>query len=229
MSLVRKGWPLHRRISRDLEDRIRAGELRPGQRIPIEHDLMQTYGCARMTVNKALSRLVGEGLIERRKRAGSFVRLPRLDAPVLEIPDIEVEVTARGDRYRFELLNAHVIADDDLDGPVLALTGVHYAQDRALAFEERRICLSVVPDAQTADFTVQSPGHWLLQAVPWTRVEHKISAVAASPEVCVRLGIEKGAACLVVERRTWKDDSVVTAVRQIFDGTTYRLTASFGK
>lgn len=221
--------PLHRRISRELEDRIRSGDLRPGQRIPTEHELMQTYDCARMTVNKALSQLVSDGLIERRKRAGSFVRLPRLDAPVLEIPDIEVEVTARGDRYCFELLNAQTRNDSDLNGPTLSLTGIHFAQDRALAYEERRISLTVVPEAATADFTVQSPGHWLLQAVPWTRVEHMVSALAAPASIAARLGVERGAACLVVERRTWKDDAVVTIVRQVFDGTAYRLTASFGR
>jgi GntR family histidine utilization transcriptional repressor len=220
---------LHQKIRDDIENRIRSGEMRPGQRIPTEHDLMQAYGCARMTVNKALSRLAADGLIERRKRAGSFVRLPRLDTPVLEIPDIEVEVTARGDRYRFDLLTSVTRNDSELNGPVLSLIGVHYAQDRALAFEERRISLTAVPEAATADFTVQSPGHWLLQAVPWTRVEHMVSALAAPASIAARLGVDRGAACLVIERRTWKDDAGVTIVRQVFDGTAYRLTASFGK
>ena len=51
---------------------------------------------SRMTVNKALTPLDEGGLIERRKRAGTFVRLPRLDSTVLDIPDIQHEITARG-------------------------------------------------------------------------------------------------------------------------------------
>jgi GntR family histidine utilization transcriptional repressor len=41
-----------------------------------------------MTVNKALSQLAKAGLIERRRRSGSFVRRPRSQAAVLEIHDI---------------------------------------------------------------------------------------------------------------------------------------------
>eukprot|EP01042_Synura_sphagnicola_P012961 gene12961-16480_t len=59
---------LHTRIRNDIAALIRSGDLPPGARLPVEHDLMQTYGCARMTVNKALSALATEGLIERRKK-----------------------------------------------------------------------------------------------------------------------------------------------------------------
>lgn len=93
--------PLHLRIRKDIETQIKDGRLRPGQKIPFEHVLMQTYGCARMTVNHALSALSAEGLIERRKRAGSFVKLPRVDSTVLDVPDIQIEVAARGETYRF--------------------------------------------------------------------------------------------------------------------------------
>ena len=50
-----------------------SGEWAPGHRIPFEHELATEYGCSRMTVNKALSQLARAGLIERRRRSGSFV------------------------------------------------------------------------------------------------------------------------------------------------------------
>ena len=88
--------PLHQKIRDDIENQIRSGSLKPGDRIPFEHELMAQYGVSRMTVNKALTPLDEAGLIERRKRAGTFVRLPRLDSTVLDIPDIQHEITARG-------------------------------------------------------------------------------------------------------------------------------------
>ncbi|MGB3626279.1 MAG: GntR family transcriptional regulator, partial [Henriciella sp.] len=42
---------LHDSIRSAIEDRILSGELKPGDRIPFEHELMETYGCSRMTVN----------------------------------------------------------------------------------------------------------------------------------------------------------------------------------
>jgi len=91
--------PLHERIRQEIEGRIMAGDLRPGERLPSELELMAHYGCARMTVNKALSRLSESGLLERRKRAGTFVARPRTVSMVLEIPDLAQEVEGRGQAY----------------------------------------------------------------------------------------------------------------------------------
>src|SRR5262245_51587564 len=94
---------LYQRILGDIRDRILAGEWPPGHRIPFEHELSVSYRCSRMTVNKALSQLAKAGLIERRRRSGSFVRRPQLQSAVLEIYDIKAEVQALGLPYRYEL------------------------------------------------------------------------------------------------------------------------------
>ena len=62
---------LHAQIRRDIEARIMSGEWKPGDRIPYEHQLMASYGCSRMTVNRALRMLMEVGLIESRRRAGT--------------------------------------------------------------------------------------------------------------------------------------------------------------
>ncbi len=214
--------PLYQVIRDDIDRRIRSGELRPGDRIPFEHDLMRQYGCARMTVNKAIGALVADGLIERRKKVGSFVRMPQLVTPIVDIPDIEVEVTARGEAYLFKLLSRTV----EEGGSVLALTGIHYAADRPLAYEERRINLMAIPEAESADFETRSPGHWLLVTVPWTHVETQIGAEPAPASLSRRVGWDKDTACLVVTRQTWRGEAWVTRVRQAFDGKIYRVTAS---
>ena len=67
---------LHPRILAEVEARILSGEWPPGHRIPFEHELTARYGCSRMTVSKALTQLAGAGLIERRRKAGSFVTRP---------------------------------------------------------------------------------------------------------------------------------------------------------
>ncbi len=226
---------LHQKIRADVERRIRSGALKPGEKIPFEHELMAQYSCSRMTVSKALSALTQDGLIERRRKAGSFVRLPRLDAPVLDIPDIEFEITSRGDAYRFEVMSRSAYTafrPDEITlagegGRVLYICGVHFAADKPLAVEHRLINLAAVPQAETADFSHTSPGHWLLHAVPWTHAENQISAVNALPDATALLKAPKGIACLVVERKTWRESDRITSVRQIFNGDSYRLVAKF--
>src|SRR5690606_38596219 len=53
--------------------RIRAREWPPGALIPAEAQLAADYGVARATVNRALQSLAEDGVIERRKRAGTRV------------------------------------------------------------------------------------------------------------------------------------------------------------
>ena len=60
-----KSATLNQRIRSDLESRILSGEWAPGFRIPYEHELMEQYGCSRMTVNKVLTALAESGMIER--------------------------------------------------------------------------------------------------------------------------------------------------------------------
>jgi GntR family histidine utilization transcriptional repressor len=226
---------MHERIRGEIEAGILSGALAPGDRLPTEHELMERYGCARMTVNKALSALAAAGLIERRKRAGSFVAQPRLHSMVLDIPDLMQEVLRRGQSYRFELLDReirHAAANphDSFDlgaGPMLDLTGLHYADGRRLAVEQRRTRLAAVPDLEHASFDTEPPGSWLLRHVPWTEAETRISAVAADSRTAASLLLDAGAPLLQIERRTWRGTDRITFVRQLFRAESYDLFAKF--
>ncbi|PRH88023.1 histidine utilization repressor [Labrys okinawensis] len=231
-----KAQTLHQRILGDIERRIVSGEWPPGYRIPFETELTEIYGCSRMTVNKVLTQLAAAGLIERRRKAGSFVSQPRSEAAVLAIHGIEAEVTALGLPYRFELMHRRQrrpTAAERLtfalegSGPLLALTCRHFAGDGPFCLEERLIDLEAVPQAGKADFTREPPGVWLLGHVPWTVAEHHIKAAAARGEEAALLKLEPGSACLVVERRTWRGDQFVTAVRFTYPGDRHQLVARF--
>ncbi|WP_246659615.1 histidine utilization repressor [Ancylobacter moscoviensis] len=228
---------LHQRIRADLEAKILSGEWPPGHRIPFEHELMVQYGCARMTVNKVIAGLVAAGLVERRRRAGSFVAQPRLHSAMLHIPDIPSEIAARGESYSYTLLRRRcrpATAKDPADlqaqgqpREVLDLSCLHLANGRPLALEDRLISLSSVPEAAETDFAATPPGSWLLRHVPWTEAEHRICAVGASARAAEALRVPKGTACLSLERRTWRGGETVTVVRQLFRGDAYDLVARF--
>lgn len=157
---------IHARIRRDIEARIMSGEWAPGTRIPYEHQLMATYGCSRMTVNRALRMLMEAGLIESRRRAGTFVSHPRVQRAALEIPDIRDEVAGQGESYRLDLDRREIRAASEEDkrllqidgGSVLALECRHHAGGRAYALERRLINLAAVPEAAEVDFAVEPPG-----------------------------------------------------------------------
>ncbi|UFZ07724.1 histidine utilization repressor [Bradyrhizobium ontarionense] len=227
---------LYKQIRLDIERRILTGEWPPGHRIPFEHEIMARYGCSRMTVNKALSELAQADLIERRRRAGSFVRRPQFLSAVLKIPDIRAEIGALGRAYGYELIsctrrtaNAGDRARLGVTKPckVVAISCRHSADDLPFAIEDRLIDLDAVPDAAKANFKVDPPGSWLLHHVPWTEAEHAISAIVADDAIADGLDIALGAPCLVIERHTWRKTQPLTAVRLVYPGEQHRLVARF--
>ena len=226
---------LHSRILGEMREAILSGAWPPGYRIPYEHELMTTYDCSRMTVNKVVTQLVDAGLVERRRRAGSFVRLPRSQAAVLEIHDIRTEVDALGLVYRYQLDLRRVReasrADSSLlsleePGRVIELRCRHFAAARVFCVERRLIALASVPDAERASFAAEAPGPWLVRTVPWTAAEHRISAKSADAEMAATGNVPAGVPCLVIERRTWRAERPVTFVRLTYPGA-HELVARF--
>lgn len=225
---------LGERIRCNVEARILSGDLAPGARLPTELELMERFGCSRMTVNKALSALAAAGLIERRKRAGSFVSRPRVHSMVLDIPDLAEEIAARGQVHRYRLIRrevreARAEVFGRTGGRILALDGVHLADGSPFAVEHRQVDLAAVPGMGAVSFDDLAPGSWLLRHVPWDEAETRIAAEGAAGEVAEWLEVPDGAATLLVERRTWRADESITFVRQHFRADVYDLMARFGR
>ena len=229
---------LNHRIRTEIESRILSGEWQPGHRIPFEHELMEQYDCSRMTVNKVLTALAENGLIERRRRAGSFVarQHPNLEQVALEIPDVITAISQRGHVYGMELLERVVRQVDASQadevamgsgGEVLAIRCVHLADGRPFALENRLINPALVPEALEADFSAIAPGSWLMQNVPWTGGQYRLTAEAASASEAALLKVATGTPCLVINRHTWRGDQPLTWVRQMFLGQDYELVARF--
>ena len=54
----------------------------PGDRIPSERELSERFGVHRMTVRKAIDRLVASGVLERRGTSGTYLPAPVVRRPV---------------------------------------------------------------------------------------------------------------------------------------------------
>ena len=65
--------PLYLQIKGLLEQRLEAGEWRPAEPIPSEHDLARRFGVSQGTVRKAIEALAADNLVVRRQGKGTFV------------------------------------------------------------------------------------------------------------------------------------------------------------
>jgi GntR family transcriptional repressor for pyruvate dehydrogenase complex len=69
-------------LVRALTDRIAQGELKPGDRLPTEQDLIEAFGVSRTVVREAISSLRATGLVNTQQGVGAFVR--ELPPPLLQ-------------------------------------------------------------------------------------------------------------------------------------------------
>ncbi len=66
--------PLYIQLKEIIKDKILKGQLKEGDKIPGELDLMQQYGVSRATVRAAIEEMIKEGLLVRKHGYGTFVR-----------------------------------------------------------------------------------------------------------------------------------------------------------
>ncbi|WP_129307507.1 winged helix-turn-helix domain-containing protein [Streptomyces sp. L2] len=71
---------VYMQVADHIAARIKAGELRPGARLPGERDLADEYGVAHLTARRATRELRERGLVVTLPSKGSFVAYPEVEA-----------------------------------------------------------------------------------------------------------------------------------------------------
>ncbi len=74
----RNGTPAYQRIQNAIRHRIESSHLKPGDSVPSERELAKVHKVSLMTARHALVGLEREGLVERRRGAGTFVATPKI-------------------------------------------------------------------------------------------------------------------------------------------------------
>jgi GntR family transcriptional regulator len=70
--------PAYQKIQATIVKRIESGQLKPGDTVDSERELAKIHGVSLMTARHALTALEREGIVERRRGAGTFVAPPKI-------------------------------------------------------------------------------------------------------------------------------------------------------
>lgn len=215
----------YRHVKEKILQRIHAHLWPPGSLLPGEIDLAAEFAVARGTVNRAMRELTEEGYLERRRKGGTRVRPSPLRAARFEIQMVRAVIEATGARYGYRLLSRKEEAGPkevrdrlglDDDARLLHLRCLHTADGKPFQVEDRWINLASLPDARQADFTATGPNEWLVQTVPYSEVEIRIRATAATGTLAKQLQLDDSSAILTMLRTTWLDGKALTHVRLHF-------------
>jgi len=105
------GVPAYQRIQGAIRERIDAGELKPGDAVTSERELAKVHRVSLMTARHALAGLEREGMVERRRGAGTFVAPPRIHFN--KLMSYTEQMSSRGLAPSSKIIASKIIQDED--------------------------------------------------------------------------------------------------------------------
>ncbi len=209
-----------------------AGELGPGGKLPPERLLSQEFGIARETLRRSLDALAREGLVERRRGAGTFVARPRITKQ-FRITSFTEDMRHRG------MVASSYVVDSALRpaGPrvakhlqvspaveVLVVQRVRLADGNPMALETIHTPRSLVPDLRGEDLGDASFYETLRSryGIVVAAAHQTIEATVTDEAESALLEVPHLSPALFITRVTkTADGSIVEYVRSIFRGDRY--------
>jgi GntR family transcriptional regulator len=125
--------PAYRKIQYALQKRIEDGELQPGDAVPSERELARRHDVSLMTARHALAELQRDGLVDRRRGAGTFVALPKIHFN--RLASFTEQMGSRGLPARSRILCASIVESEQEAAARLALP----AHSRLVKIERVRL------------------------------------------------------------------------------------------
>jgi GntR family histidine utilization transcriptional repressor len=228
--------PLYLQVKQHILDNIGSGKWSTSSRVPSENDIVKAFGVSRMTANRALRELRDEGVLVRVAGVGSFVADRQAHGHPLQIRGIDTEIRERGHVHRAEIVSLQTIraeaelAEDFGVGPGTELycsVIVHFENERPIQLEDRYVLPKLAPEYLKMDFKLTTPHEYLTQAAPLQQAEHVLRAEMPDERTRKLLAMKKDEPCLVMIRRTWTADQIVSVARLYHPGSRFELSGRF--
>jgi GntR family transcriptional regulator len=210
------GQPLHQQIADELRRQIARGELRPGDALPSENDLMRQFQVSRGTVRQARAALRADGAIGGSQGRRLTVRGEPLTQPLDQLVSFTAWARSLGKEpsgqvilFTREAADAGTAEALDLatDDPVWRLERVRLADSEPLLIERTLFPDSIGALLADVDLERRSVYEELARrGVTVASARHMLDAVRAGPADARLLGIPRGSALVRVMRHAFASD-----------------------
>ena len=159
-------YPLHKKIEKDLLEKIKSGEYPLNEIIPTEMELSETYNVSRPTIRQAIQSLVNAGYLEKRRKRGTIVKKPKIEQEFARsIESFDSEIYRKGMFPKTKVLSftktnaTHAIAKNlelNVGDQVYKLVRLRFAEDQPVVFVTSFIPYDLVPHLDGVDFSQHS-------------------------------------------------------------------------
>jgi len=221
-----------RQVRASLEELI--GQLAPGEPLPVERQLAQELGVARMTLRRAVDALVAESRLIRRQGSGTFVA-PTKVTQRLTATSFSKDMRARGLRPGGHTVFAREapagvmlasLLEISPHAGVLHVRRVRTADGMPMAVEDLHVPSSIAPGLTGAD--LEDTSFYQLLAERWhtpiVSGTQTVEPCLTSPDDAAVLQVDAGAPAFLFERTSRVPDGrVAEFVRSVYRGDRYRI------
>jgi GntR family histidine utilization transcriptional repressor len=226
--------PRYQQLKDLIIGQILDGDLKPGDRVPSENELVLARKVSRMTANRALRELTDEGYVERIAGRGTFVSDMRAHSHVREIQSIADESAGRGNDHSCTVLqvrqqpaNGEVALALQANDDTFYLQLVHFENGVPIQVEDRHIVADFAPACLSQDFRAITPSAYLTSISPLQEAEQVVRAELPTADVQKWLQMANEEPVLVVLRRTWVSSRPVSFAKLQHPGSRYELTGHY--
>src|SRR5436309_11379948 len=105
------GTPAYQRIQASVREQIDSGQLKVGDSVSSERELARVHQVSLMTARHALAELEREGIVQRRRGAGTFVAPPRIHFN--KLMSYTEQMASRGLTPCSKIIASKIIANED--------------------------------------------------------------------------------------------------------------------
>lgn len=224
--------PLYIQLRQLIRDAITAGTLAEGDALPAERDLATEYDVSRITVRRAIGDLVEDGLLSRRRGAGTFVA-GRVEKNFSKLSSFSEDMVARGRvpssrwvaRASGTVTPEEAIAFGVSPGvPVHRFQRIRFADETPMALEFSTILGTALPSLEAVEDSLYAAleAHGMRPV----RALQRLRAVPFAGEHSKMLGVTLGSPGLLIERRAFlRDGRTVELTRSYYRGDAYDFVA----
>lgn len=143
--------PLYQQIKEKLRESILKDELKPGEKIQTEQELIAGYNVSRITVRNAIAALVDEGYLIKKQGKGTFVNnRKRMEREIITFLSFTQACRAKGVRASSLMIRREVLeptAEDRVElelsdnDRVICIQRVRYGDEEPIMIETNRFSL----------------------------------------------------------------------------------------
>lgn len=228
--------PLYQKIKDHILEQIQSGAWKTDDRVPSENELVETFSVSRMTANRALKELTEVGALVRVSGVGTFVAPPRSRSEFLAIRDIAEELAESGHQHTVEVLVQGKIPNTDKlmaafettpGDQIIHAKVLHFQDGIPILLEDRYVNAALAPDYSSIDLTKTSSFQYLMNIAPVSRAQHTVRAISPDDETRKLLHLLPHEPGLLLRRKTWSGDKIVSVANLIHAGSRYEITGTF--